>query len=209
MNRIVGMILATAALAGCTINPVTGERELALVSATDEVAIGQAQYFPSQQMQGGDYVRDPALTQYVNEVGQKLAAVSDRALPYEFVVLNSSVPNAWALPGGKIAVNRGLLVELESEAELAAVLGHEIVHAAARHGAQAMQRGLLLQGAVLIAATATRNDDYSGLAVGAAGIGAQLINQRNGREAELEADLYGMRYMSRTGYDPQAAVSLQ
>jgi len=209
MNRIVGMILATAALAGCTINPVTGERELALVSATDEVAIGQAQYFPSQQMQGGDYVRDPALTQYVNEVGQKLAAVSDRALPYEFVVLNSSVPNAWALPGGKIAVNRGLLVELESEAELAAVLGHEIVHAAARHGAQAMQRGLLLQGAVLIAATATRNDDYSGLAVGAAGIGAQLINQRNGREAELEADLYGMRYMSRAGYDPQAAVSLQ
>src|SRR3970040_2681901 len=120
MNLIVGMVLATAALAWCTINPVTGERELALVSATDEVAIGEAQYFPSQQMQGGDYVRHPALTQYVNEVGQKLAAVSDRALPYEFVVLNSSVPNAWALPGGKIAVNRGLLVELESGAGLAA-----------------------------------------------------------------------------------------
>jgi predicted Zn-dependent protease len=209
MKRIFGMALAAALLAGCTINPVTGERELALVSAADEVAIGQQQYFPSRQMQGGDYVRDPELTRYVAGVGQKLAAVSERALPYEFVVLNSSVPNAWALPGGKIAVNRGLLVELESEAELAAVLGHEIVHAAARHGAQAMQRGLLLQGAVLIAAAATRNDDYSGLAVGAAGIGAQLINQRNGREAELESDLYGMRYMSRAGYDPQAAVTLQ
>jgi predicted Zn-dependent protease len=118
------ILIGSATLAGCTINPVTGERELALVSAVDEVAIGEAQYVPSRQMQGGDYVREPELTRYVNDVGQRLAAVSDRALPYEFVVLNSSVPNAWALPGGKIAVNRGLLLELGSEAELAAVLGH-------------------------------------------------------------------------------------
>ena len=111
---------------------------------------GRSNTAPSQQMQGGDYSLDPALTAYVRGVGQKLAAVSDRALPYEFVVLNNSVPNAWALPGGKIAVNRGLLTELHSEAELAAVLGHEIVHAAARHGAIAMQRGLLL-GAVVSA----------------------------------------------------------
>ena len=85
---------------------------------------------------------DPELTKYVNEVGQRLAAVSDRKLPYEFVVINNSVPNAWALPGGKIAVHRGLLIELNSEAELAAVLGHEIVHAAARHGAKGMERGI-------------------------------------------------------------------
>jgi predicted Zn-dependent protease len=145
----------------------------------------------------------------VRSVGNRLAAVSDRALPYEFVILNSSIPNAWALPGGKIAINRGLLLELESEAELAAVLGHEIVHAAARHGALSMQRGLLLQSAVAIAAVASRNRDYSNLAVGAAGLGAQLIHTRNGREAELEADAYGMRYMSRAGYDPRAAISLQ
>ena len=149
MRHLVPIALGLLTLAACTINPVTGERQLALVSAADEVEIGEAQYFPSRQMQGGDYVREPALTQYVRDVGQRLAAVSDRALPYEFVVLDNSVPNAWALPGGKIAVNRGLLVELDSEAELAAVLGHEIVHAAARHGALAMQRGLLLQGAVL------------------------------------------------------------
>ncbi|HEY5665228.1 MAG TPA: M48 family metalloprotease [Gammaproteobacteria bacterium] len=200
---------ALLASAACTINPVTGERQLALISAEDEVAIGSGQYLPSQQMQGGEYRRDPALSQYVRDVGSRLAAVSDRALPYEFVIINSSVPNAWALPGGKIAVNRGLLVELGSEAELAAVIGHEIVHAAARHGAQAMQRGMLLQGAVLIASAATRDRDYSGLAVGAAGLGAQLINMRHGREAELEADVYGMRYMSRAGYDPRAAVELQ
>lgn len=196
-------------LASCVVNPVTGNRELALVSAAEEVDIGEAQYAPSRQMQGGDYILDPALTQYVRGVGQRLAAVSDRDLPYEFVVLNSSVPNAWALPGGKIAVNRGLLTELDSEAELAAVLGHEIVHAAARHGALAMQRGLLLQGAVLATAAVAGRGDYSSWAVGAAGLGAQLINQRNGREAELESDYYGMIYMSRAGYDPQAAVTLQ
>ena len=208
--RTFGCIAITlTALAGCVINPVTGERELALVSAADEVAIGEAQYAPSRQMQGGDYVIDPALTRYVASVGQRLANVSDRALPYEFVVLNSPVPNAWALPGGKIAINRGLLMELGSEAELAAVLGHEIVHAAARHGALAMQRGMLLQTAVLATAAATGRGDYSGLAVGAASLGAQLINQRNGREAELESDYYGMVYLSRAGYDPQAAVTLQ
>ncbi len=196
-------------LAGCVINPVTGDRELALVSADQEIAIGEQQYAPSQQMQGGEYALDPELTAYVEGVGQKLAAVSDRQLPYEFVVLNSSVPNAWALPGGKIAVNRGLLTELNSEAELAAVLGHEIVHAAARHGALAMQRGLLLQAALLATQVAAQQSDYGGLTVGAASLGAQLLSMRNSREAELESDLYGMRYMAAAGYDPSAAVTLQ
>jgi len=201
--------MVVLAATACTINPVTGDRELALVSAADELAIGAAQYAPSRQMQGGDYVLDPALTEYVRGVGQRLAAVSDRALPYEFHVLNNSVPNAWALPGGKIAVNRGLLLELSSEAELAAVLGHEIVHAAARHGALAMQRGMLLQGAILAAAVATNRSDYSSVVVGAASVGAQLINQRNSRGAELESDEYGMVYMQRAGYDPSAAIDLQ
>jgi predicted Zn-dependent protease len=207
------MTLATAGvltvLAGCVINPVTGDRELALVSADQEIAIGEQQYEPSQQMQGGEYVLDQELQAYVDGVGQKLAAVSDRQLPYEFVVLNSSVPNAWALPGGKIAINRGLLTELESEAELAAVLGHEIVHAAARHGALAMQRGLLLQGALLATQVAAQRGDYGSLTVGAASLGAQLLQMRNSREAELESDYYGMRYMAAAGYDPSAAVSLQ
>jgi predicted Zn-dependent protease len=201
--------LMLTSLFGCVINPVTGDRELALVSAEQEVAIGEQQYEPSQQMQGGEYTLDPELTSYVDGVGQKLAAVSDRQLPYEFVVLNSSVPNAWALPGGKIAVNRGLLTELNSEAELAAVLGHEIVHAAARHGALAMQRGLLLQGALLVTQVAAQRSDFGSLTVGAASLGAQLLTMRNSREAELESDLYGMRYMAAAGYDPNAAVSLQ
>src|SRR5690606_32036363 len=147
-----------------------------------EIQVGQQQYEPSQQSQGGRYEEDPALTRYVNEVGQRLAAVSDNELPYEFVVLNSSVPNAWALPGGKIAVNRGLLTELNNEAELAAVLGHEVVHAAARHGAQAMTRGQLLQGAMVLGALASAGSQYADYIVGGAALGAQLITQRYGRD---------------------------
>lgn len=199
-------------LSACAVNPVTGKSELTLISQTQELALGQNQYAPSRQSQGGDYVADPPLVTYVQGVGQRLAQVSDRKLPYEFAIINSSVPNAWALPGGKIAVNRGLLVELNSEAELAAVLGHEIVHAAARHSAQGMERGLLLQGATIAAGAALKNSayaDYSDLALKGAGLAANLVHQKYGRDAEREADLYGMTYMKRAGYDPQAAVSLQ
>ena len=196
-------------IAGCAVNPVTGQRELGLVSEQREVSIGQEQYSPSQQGQGGKFSVDPNLTAYVQQVGNRLAAVADRQLPYEFVVLNNSVPNAWALPGGKIAVNRGLLVELNNEAELAAVLGHEIVHAAARHGAQAMERGMLLQGALVIGAVAAQGSEYADYVVGGAQLGAQLLTQSYGREAERESDTYGIRYMVDAGYDPAAAISLQ
>ncbi len=128
------LVIILLFLSGCAINPVTGEHELGLVSEQREIAIGNEQYGPGRQMQGGDYLADQQLSAYIKEVGQKLAAVSDRQLPYEFTILNNSTPNAWALPGGKIVINRGLLLELDSEAELAAVLSHEIVHAAARHG---------------------------------------------------------------------------
>lgn len=210
MNKKLALALSALALmAGCTINPVTGNRELALVTAGQEVAIGQKHYLPSRQSQGGDYRLDPGLTEYVRSVGARVAAQSERALPYEFVVLNSSVPNAWALPGGKIAINRGLLWELNSEAELAAVLGHEVVHAAARHGAKSMQRGMLLQGAVMASTLATRDKQYGQFASLGAGLAAQLITTKYGRDAELESDLYGTRYMKGAGYDPSAAVDLQ
>ncbi|HSM99313.1 MAG TPA: M48 family metalloprotease [Gallionella sp.] len=196
-------------LAGCGTNPVTHKRELQLVSESQEISIGQENYAPARQQQGGDYIVDPELTAYVQSVGNKLAAVSDRQLPYEFVVLNDSVPNAWALPGGKIAFNRGLLYELDSEAELAAVLGHEIVHAAARHGAQKMETGMLLQGAVIAAGVAARDKSYANLVVGGAQLSSQLIATKFSRDEESEADLYGMHYMKKAGYDPTAAVTLQ
>jgi len=201
------------ALAACGTNPVTGKKEVQFVSESQELQIGAREYAPTRQSQGGDLKVLPELSAYVNEVGQKLATVSDRQLPYEFTVLNSSVPNAWALPGGKIAVNRGLLTALDNEAELAAVLGHEIVHAAARHGAKAQERGTLLQVGMVAAQIGVAMSDVSSTAgnlmVQGAGVGAALVSSRYGRDAELESDRYGMTYMKRAGYDPQGAVTLQ
>lgn len=208
--RIILATILASSLAACGTNPVTKKREFQFVSQEKEIAIGKQNYSPARQSQGGDYVIDPALTAYVQSVGKRLAAVSDRPeLPYEFVVINHSVPNAWAMPGGKIAFNRGLLYELNSEAELAAVMGHEIVHAAARHGAKNMERGMLLQAGMIAVGIGAQNSDYGQLIVGGSQIGAQLISSKYGRDAESESDYYGMLYMKKAGYDPAAAVTLQ
>jgi predicted Zn-dependent protease len=210
MLRSVLAALLAALLVACGVNPVTGEKELQIVSAAQEVATGQQHYLPSRQAQGGDLVIDPALTRYVQGVTARLAAVADRKeLPYEVVVLASGVPNAWALPGGKLAVNRGLLLELQDEAELAAVIGHEIVHAAARHGAKAMERGMLSQVGLAAVALGVGDEKHGDLIVGGAQLGLALVTTRYGREAELESDKYGTEYLKAAGYDPQAAVTLQ
>jgi len=209
VRKIFLYIICLVFFSGCAVNPVTGDRELALISESQEIAIGAENYIPSRQMQGGEYAIDPDLTEYVHEVGNRMARVADRQLPYEFVVLNNSTPNAWALPGGKIAVNRGLLTELKSEAELASVLGHEIIHAAARHGAKGMERGILLQGAVMAAGIAAGGKNYADYVVGGAQVAAGLIQTKYSRSAELESDYYGMHYMARAGYDPSAAIGLQ
>jgi len=194
-GRLVLVATLLAGLAACAVNPVTGKREFTMVSESQEIELGTDNYGFMQQAGGGEYDVDPELTAYVRGVGDRLVAashklsVTERQLPYEFVVLNSSVPNAWALPGGKLAINRGLLTEINSEAELAAVLGHEIVHAAARHSAKQMERGTWLQIGVIGTAILTGDSGYSDLAVG----GAE----------------YGMRYMSEAGYDPQGAIVLQ
>ena len=206
---LVSLVTITLLTSSCGVNPVTKKREFQMVSESEEIAIGKQNYAPARQSQGGDYIIDPELTAYVQSVGNKLAAVSDRQLPYEYTVLNDSVPNAWAMPGGKIAFNRGLLYELNSEAELAAVMGHEMVHAAARHGAKSMERGMLMQGAMIAVGIGAQNTNYANLIVGGAKLSSQLATSKYGRDAESEADLYGMQYMKRAGYDPTAAVTLQ
>jgi predicted Zn-dependent protease len=207
--RTISILLAIIFLASCSVNPVTGKNELMMMSTAQEIEMGKQNYVPMQQSQGGVYDVDPELTTYVQRVGSRVADQSGVSLPYEFVVLNNSVPNAWALPGGKIAINRGLLTELESEAELAAVLGHEAVHAAARHTAQQMSRSQMMQIGVATTAIATSDSDYGNLFAGGANLLAQMGLSKYGRSAELESDLYGMQYMSNAGYDPQGAVALQ
>lgn len=206
---LVGLFVSLLVLYGCVTNPVTGRTELGLVSEQQEIAIGTQNYPYQQQMQGGVVRVDPELNRYVEEVGQKLARVSDRPhLPYEFVVLNDGTWNAWAMPGGKIGINRGLLLALRNESELAAVLGHEIVHAAARHSAQQMQRGMLMQVGVA-GASGLAGDEYRNVVTTASGVAAGLGMLRYSRAAEEEADYYGILYMIRAGYDPVGAVTLQ
>jgi predicted Zn-dependent protease len=210
--RLSTSALIAMSLVSCVVNPVTGKQEMIFDSVAQDIATGTQNYVPSQQSQGGQYVVDPGLTAYVNQVGKKLAAVSDMPnLPYEFVVLNNDVPNAWAMPGGKLAINRGLLVQLDDEAQLAAVLGHEIVHAAARHGASAKSQQVVVGAGALLAgvAIASKKREYGVLAVGALAVGANAWNAKYSRDHETEADIYGIKYMSKAGYDTQAAVELQ
>jgi predicted Zn-dependent protease len=208
--RIAISIAVLALSSGCSVNPVTGKSQLNMVSGSQELAIGKQQYVPAQQSQGGQYTVSPEVQAYVSKVGKKLAAVSHNPdLPYEFVVLNNDVPNAWALPGGKIAINRGLLVELKDEAQLAAVLGHEIVHATARHGATQMTNQSLLGIGTQILGAATQNSGFGGLATQGAQLGGSMMMARYGQSQELESDAYGIEYMVAAGYDAQAAVELQ
>ncbi len=210
LRQIGSSLLLLALISGCTVNPVTGESQFTIISPAQEVSIGSKQYNPSQQSQGGQYIVDPDLTVYVNRVGQKLASVSERPdLPYEFVVLNNDVPNAWALPGGKIAINRGLLTQLQDEAQLAAVLGHEVVHAAARHSAQQMTQSMLLGVGAQLATIAGNQTQYGSLIGMGSQMGSALYQASYGRGQELEADRYGMLYMARAGYEPEAAIELQ
>lgn len=208
--QFVAAVFLIMSLTGCAVNPVTGKQQLSLIPESQELSMGAEQYAPTQQTQGGQFYIDPELTLYVRQIGEKLARVSDRPdLPYEFVVLNNSVPNAWALPGGKIAVNRGLLTKLEDEAQLASVIGHEIVHAAARHSVQRMQSGMIISAGVAGLGMALSDNEWAGLIMGGAALGSQLALAQYGQGDELESDHYGILYMKKAGYDPAAAVELQ
>jgi predicted Zn-dependent protease len=116
MRRLLIVILSIfITLTGCSVNPVTGEKNFVLPNLDEnwEREVGQQMYAPMRQSQGGDYLLDPELSAYVDGVGDRLAAQAKRDLDYEFHILNDSVPNAWALPGGKIVVNRGVINRVE------------------------------------------------------------------------------------------------
>jgi predicted Zn-dependent protease len=205
---LVAFTALALAVYACAVNPVTGRSELALVSFTpeEEIALGAEAYGPAVQQQGGFY-RDGGLEAYVQGVGMRLARVSHRPnLNYRYRVLNSSVPNAFALPGGFIVINRGLLVGLKSEAEMAAVLGHETGHVTAKHSLAGYQRALATN--VLLAGISVGLGSRAGV-MELSGITASLVNNGFSREQEREADWLGIDYMVKAGYNPEGAVRLQ
>ena len=187
-------------LAACAVNPVTGERELSLVSESQEIQMGREADGQIESQLG--LVDNPDLQSYVSNLGQELAAVSERpGLPWEFHVVDDPQVNAFALPGGFIYVTRGILGYFETEAELAGVLGHEIGHVTARHSVSQMSRQQLQQiglGVGMILSEDVR--EYGGLV--SAGLG--LLNLSYSRDDESQSDELGARYMTRLGYDPDA-----
>ena len=192
-------------MASCAVNPVTHEREFLIFSEEEEIRIGEESHRSVLEEFG--YYGDRDLQRYILEVGGRIAQVSHRNyLPHHFTVTDSAVINAFALPGGYIYVNRGLLAYLNNEAQLAGVLGHEAGHIAARHGVKKYQQAL---GAQLILAGVAIATKSRGIVLGTnLLIGAIL--QGYSRRDEYQADRLGTLYMYRAGYDPfQMARFLQ
>ncbi len=212
-NKMLPSLLLAALLVGCgsaVQNPVTGRSERSAMTESAEVAEGAKAH--EEVLQEYTPLANPSLQAYVNGIGQKLAAQSHRAnLKWTFTVLDSPEVNAFALPGGYVYITRGIMAYLDSEADLAGVLGHEIGHVTARHGAQHATRqqnaGLAVVGATLL-----------GAILGGGG-GAQLAQQitqqaaagnvaKYGREQELQADQLGAEYLARVRYNPTNMVDV-
>jgi predicted Zn-dependent protease len=198
-NVMIPVALLGFALA-CATNPVTGEREISLMSEAQEISIGQENH-PQILQEMGQY-NDPELQRYVSDIGQKLAKSSERPnLPWTFTVVDQPVVNAFAVPGGFIYITRGILSYLDNEAQLVGVLGHEIGHVTARHSAQQYTRqmggqlGLLAVGIFVPAAQPFGE-------VGAQALG--LLFLKYGREDELQSDSLGAKYAASNGWDPRA-----
>jgi predicted Zn-dependent protease len=198
-----GATLAVAILAigaACATNPVTGKREISLMSEAQEVALGQENH-PQILQEMGQY-NDPELQRYVNDIGQKLAKSSERPnLPWTFTVVDQPVVNAFAVPGGFIYITRGILAYLDNEAQLVGVLGHEIGHVTARHSAQQYTRATGGQLGLLALSIFVPGAQQFG-ELGAQALG--LLFLKYGRDDELQSDSLGAKYAATNGWDPRA-----
>lgn len=202
--RPVLICFALLALAGCAQNPVSGQNDFVMMTESQEISMGRENDIQIRKQ----YKVYPsfALQDYVNSVGQKIAKKSHRPnLTYRFTVLDSPEINAFALPGGYVYITRGILAYLNSEAELAAVLGHEIGHVTARHGvrqhsaAQATNIGISIAAILVPELKTDAGHNLTNM------LGGALLSGY-GREHELEADRLGAQYLARTEYDPQAMI---
>lgn len=192
-------LAAAVLLAGCARNPATGKSELMLVSESQEIQMG-GQYDKEVVASIGLYP-DPGLQRYIQDLGTRLAATSERTkLPWTFRVLDDPAVNAFAVPGGYIYVTRGILAHLNSEAELAGVVGHEIGHVTARHTASQMSKQQLAGLGLAIGSIASSTvERYAGIA----GQALSILFLKFSRDDENQADELGLRYMGRANYDPR------
>lgn len=206
MRNLIVLLIAvsTLVLGGCAANPVSGKQDFVMMSEPQEIALGRSS--DAEVRKQYKVYANPGLQSYVNRVGQKVAEHSHRPnIHYTFTVLDTPEINAFALPGGYVYITRGILAYLNSEAELAAVLGHEVGHVTARHGvrqqsaAQATNIGISIVSIFVPELRTQAGHDLSSL------LGGALLSGY-GRDHELESDRLGAQYLARSGYDPQAMI---
>ncbi|MDF1526023.1 MAG: M48 family metalloprotease [bacterium] len=195
---------------GCAVNPVTGKQQLMLVSEGEEKQIDRVN---SPHQFSADYgpIQDKKLSTYISGVGSSVGAVTHRPdLPYRYIPLNAAYVNAYTFPAGSIGITRGILLELNSEAALAALIGHELGHVNSRHTAQAMSKGVLTSLAIagLSSAAADLGSGAEQLAGGLGQIAAGALLASYSRENEREADALALKYMVKAGYSPQGHLDL-
>jgi len=205
-----GALLALTLQWSCTVNPVTGENQLDLMGEAQEIQLG-AQLYPSYTEQSLGTVSDAALQDYVNQIGGSLAEVGHRPqLDWQYNAVNDPIVNAYALPGGKISITRGLLARMETEDALAGVLGHETGHVTARHASRAYTRQMLTQLALLGGMVYMESQDVRNRQLYAMGamVGAQALLAKYSRDQERQSDHLGVDYMVAAGYNPRGMVEL-
>jgi predicted Zn-dependent protease len=195
---------AGAAIVACATNPATGRKQLILVSEAQELAMGKEA--DQQAVAAYGVYPDPSIQTYVEGLGRRLAASSERpSLPWSFKVVDDPAVNAFALPGGYIYATRGIMTHLSSEAELAAVIGHEIGHVTGRHSASQMSKQQLAMGGLIVGmAVKPELQRFGGLVQ--QGLGLMFL--KFGRDDENEADELGLRYMTREDYDPREMLEV-
>ena len=201
---------AAGFVAGCATNPVTGESQFMIVSEEQEVAMDR-QSSPHQISADYGITQDSGLNAYVGKVGTDIARLTHRPqMPYSFKTVNATYINAYAFPGGTIAATRGILLELDDEAQLAALLGHELGHVNARHTARQMSKGTVAQTLATGVAMAVgmKYQEYAGLAGQVGMLGAGMLLAKYSRDNEREADDLGNQYMVKAGYNPKGFVGL-
>jgi predicted Zn-dependent protease len=195
--KLILVVIAVLLIPSCAVNPVTGKKQLMLMSEAQEVELG-AQYDPTVIATFGLY-EDPELQSFIEERGKELAKISHRPnLEYHFRILDSPVINAFAVPGGYVYLTRGILAHFNNEAELIGVMGHELGHITARHTASQQSKQqlgqLLLVGGMIVSEDFRQFADY-------AMQGMQLLFLKFSRDNERQSDKLGVEYASRIGYD--------
>ena len=206
-KHFIFILLSGLVISACTTTPISNRSALILIPKSQEISLGKQSY--NQILKKEKTSEDTQLNQIVQRVGQRIISVSDMpTLEWEIKLIESDQKNAFALPGGKIAIYTGILSVAKNEAGLATVMSHEIAHVIARHGAQRMTQQMLLQGAMIGAGLSMKNSTQKNIVLSALGVGVLYgFTLPFSRLHESEADQIGLIYMAKAGYDPNEAIN--